>query len=143
MAYRVLIAQFKHETNTFSKLPTTLNDYRKRFLVEGEAMVPKSIQEGRLRALLWWETRAIEMAGGAPGNSQIVIIALKSRSRAASGWHHDSVKLEHTGPEGEPPPAEPRKVLDISTLSWEQRDQLKAILLTVKAAHGDKANSKK
>ena len=30
MAYRVLIAQFMHETNTFSKLPTTLDDYRKR-----------------------------------------------------------------------------------------------------------------
>ncbi len=41
MAYRVLIAQFKHETNTFSKLPTTLDDYRRRFLVEGEAIVPK------------------------------------------------------------------------------------------------------
>ncbi|CAN5376500.1 M81 family metallopeptidase [soil metagenome] len=41
MAYRVLIAQFMHETNTFSKLPTTLDDYRRRFLVEGEAMVPK------------------------------------------------------------------------------------------------------
>ena len=30
MAYRVLIAQFMHETNPFSKLPTTLEDYRKR-----------------------------------------------------------------------------------------------------------------
>jgi microcystin degradation protein MlrC len=39
MAYRVLIAQFKHETNTFSKLPTTLEDYRKHWLIEGEAMV--------------------------------------------------------------------------------------------------------
>ena len=39
MAYRVLIAQFMHETNTFSKLPTTLEDYRKRWLIEGEAMV--------------------------------------------------------------------------------------------------------
>src|SRR6478735_4616524 len=39
MAYRVLIAQFMHETNTFSKLPTTLDDYRKRWLIEGEAMV--------------------------------------------------------------------------------------------------------
>ena len=29
MAYRVLIAQFMHETNTFSKLKTTLEDYRK------------------------------------------------------------------------------------------------------------------
>ena len=41
MAYRVLIAQFMHETNTFSKLHTTLEDYRKRWLIEGEAMVPR------------------------------------------------------------------------------------------------------
>ncbi len=41
MAYRVLIAQFMHETNTFSKLPTTLDDYRRRWLIEGEAMVPR------------------------------------------------------------------------------------------------------
>lgn len=41
MAYRVLLAQFMHETNTFSRLPTTLDDYRRRFLVEGEAIVPK------------------------------------------------------------------------------------------------------
>ena len=41
MAYRVLIAQFMHETNTFSKLPTTLEDYRKRWLIEGEAMVAR------------------------------------------------------------------------------------------------------
>ena len=41
MAYRVLIAQFMHETNTFSKLPTALEDYRKRWLIEGEAMVAR------------------------------------------------------------------------------------------------------
>ena len=41
MAYRVLIAQFMHETNTFSKLQTTLDDYRRRWLIEGEAMVPR------------------------------------------------------------------------------------------------------
>jgi microcystin degradation protein MlrC len=41
MAYRVLLAQFMHETNTFSKLKTTLDDYRRRFLVEGGAIVPK------------------------------------------------------------------------------------------------------
>ncbi|MBV8392089.1 MAG: M81 family metallopeptidase [Alphaproteobacteria bacterium] len=37
---RVFIAQFMHETNTFSRLKTTLEDYRKRWLVEGEAMLP-------------------------------------------------------------------------------------------------------
>ena len=41
MAYRVLIAQFMHETNTFSKLPTTLDDYRRRWLIEGDALVPR------------------------------------------------------------------------------------------------------
>lgn len=41
MAYRVLIAQFMHETNTFSKLKTTLDDYRRRWLIEGEDMVPR------------------------------------------------------------------------------------------------------
>jgi microcystin degradation protein MlrC len=39
MAYRVLIAQFMHETNTFSRLKTTLDDYRRRWLIEGDAMV--------------------------------------------------------------------------------------------------------
>jgi microcystin degradation protein MlrC len=41
MAYRVLIAGFMHETNTFSKLLTTLDDYRRRIFVEGEDMVAK------------------------------------------------------------------------------------------------------
>jgi microcystin degradation protein MlrC len=40
MAYRVLVGQFMHETNTFSKLVTTLDDYRRRWLIEGEAMIP-------------------------------------------------------------------------------------------------------
>jgi microcystin degradation protein MlrC len=40
MASRVLIAQFMHETNTFSKLSTTLEDYRRQRLVEGPAIVP-------------------------------------------------------------------------------------------------------
>lgn len=41
MAYRVLIAQFMHETNTFSKLKTTLDDYRRRWLIDGQDMVPR------------------------------------------------------------------------------------------------------
>lgn len=38
MANRVLIAGFKHETNTFSKLPTTIESYRARGLHHGEAI---------------------------------------------------------------------------------------------------------
>src|SRR5215471_14589848 len=41
MAYRVFVAQFMHETNTFSKLPTTLEDYRKRWLIQGEPIVAR------------------------------------------------------------------------------------------------------
>ena len=36
MTKRVLTGQFKHETNTFSILPTTLESYRARVLYEGE-----------------------------------------------------------------------------------------------------------
>jgi hypothetical protein len=41
MAHRVLIAQFMHETNTFSVLPTTLDDYRRRWLVTGEELATR------------------------------------------------------------------------------------------------------
>lgn len=38
MTPKVLIAGFKHETNTFSKLPTTLESYEARGLYKGEEM---------------------------------------------------------------------------------------------------------
>ena len=34
-----------------------------------------AIQEGRIRALLWWEERALAMAQGKPGSAQIVSLA--------------------------------------------------------------------
>lgn len=40
MAKRVLIAGFKHETNTFSILPTTLKSYEARGYVKGAEIVP-------------------------------------------------------------------------------------------------------
>jgi len=40
MSKRVLIAGFKHETNTFSKLPTDMDAYRKRALHYGEDIIP-------------------------------------------------------------------------------------------------------
>lgn len=40
MARRILIAQLMHETNTFSRLPTTIEDYRRRWLLQGEAIAP-------------------------------------------------------------------------------------------------------
>ena len=62
----------------------------------------QAIQEGRQRSQLWWEERAFAMVNGEAGNTQIVMLGLRNRSRAASGWNNDTVKLEHTGPEGGP-----------------------------------------
>jgi len=49
----------------------------------------QAIQEGRQRSQLWWEERAIAMAKGGAGNTQIVTLGLRNRSRAASGWNND------------------------------------------------------
>jgi microcystin degradation protein MlrC len=40
MAYKVLAAQIMHETNTFSKLPTDEEAYRRRYLYFGEDVTP-------------------------------------------------------------------------------------------------------
>jgi hypothetical protein len=93
----------------------------------------QSIQEGRQRSQLWWEERALAMANGESGNTQIVMLGLRNRSRAASGWNNDTVKLEHTGPEGGPVEVKAEHKIDIESLSHEQRDQLREILLAAKA----------
>src|SRR5262245_56980012 len=41
MTIRVYTAQFAHETNTFSRLPTTLEEYRRRWLLEGDEIAPR------------------------------------------------------------------------------------------------------
>ena len=58
-----------------------------------------AIQEGRIRALLWWEERALAMAHGKPGSAKIVSLGLRNRSRSASGWV-DTNKVELSGPNG-------------------------------------------
>jgi hypothetical protein len=93
----------------------------------------QAIQEGRQRSQLWWEERALAMANGESGNTQIVMLGLRNRSRAATGWNNDTVKLEHTGPEGGPVEVKAEHKIDIESLSHEQRDQLREILLAAKA----------
>ncbi len=41
MMKRILTAQLKHETNTFSILPTTLDSYRKRMFYEGAEVLDR------------------------------------------------------------------------------------------------------
>jgi len=95
----------------------------------------QSIQEGRQRALLWWEERALAMAEGKPGSAQIVSLGLRNRSRAASGWH-DAQRLEHSGPDGGPVQQQVVRRLDVSTLNEEQLEALEMALL---ATMGDAA----
>lgn len=90
-----------------------------------------AIQEGRQRALLWWERRALAMANGSPGSAQIVSLGLRNRSRAASGWV-DTSKLEHSGPDGAPIQAQQVTAIDVSVLTPEQRQALRAAMVAVK-----------
>ena len=60
------------------------------------------------------------------GSVAAAIFWMKTRAR----WR-ETDRLELTGPDGRPIEVEERKMLDITALSWEQRDQLKQILLTV------------
>jgi hypothetical protein len=92
----------------------------------------QAIQEGRQRALLWWERKALAMAGGAQGSAQIVSLGLRNRSRSASGWV-ETQKLEHTGADGGPVAVQTAR-LDLSTLTAEERTVLRAALMKVKAA---------
>jgi hypothetical protein len=62
------------------------------------------------------------------------MLGLRNRSRAATGWNNDTVKLEHSGPEGGPLEVEVKDEhkIDNESLSHEQRDQLREILLAAK-----------
>lgn len=93
----------------------------------------QAIQEGRQRALLWWERRALAMADGAPGSAQIVSLGLRNRSRAASGWV-DTHKLEHTGSDGGPIQTEKVVTLDVRSLTPDQRMLLRQALLAATVA---------
>ena len=91
----------------------------------------QAIHEGRIKALAWWEERAMNTASGSPGNSQIISLGLRNRSRSASGWI-DSQKQELSGPDGGPMRVE-ASTIDVGDLSPEQRDALRAVMVAAKA----------
>ena len=90
----------------------------------------QAVEDGRARALLFWERRAIALANGEGGNAAIVALGLRNRCRAASGWH-DAQRLEHSGPEGGPVQMQ-AVTIDATALSVEHRNALKAALLAAK-----------
>jgi hypothetical protein len=110
-----------------------------RTLFSWQAQHPEfqqAIQEGRHRALLFWEERAIAIAHGKPGNAQLVTLALKNRSRAASGWHHDVLKTELTGADGGAIQTEVKATIDASVLDPAARAALRAAILAARSADG-------
>ena len=96
----------------------------------------QAVQEGRAMAMLFWERLAIDVARGKPGNSQMITLALKNRSRAASGWHHDVQKTELTGADGGAIQTEVKTTIDASALGPEARAALRAAILAAKGAGG-------
>jgi len=82
------------------------------------------VKAGQAAAVTFWEERLLVAAQGGPGNLQAIQWALRNRSRAASGWHHDSQRVEHTGADGGPPQEE----YDYSRLTEEEVDVLIRIL---------------
>jgi len=94
----------------------------------------QTVQEGRQMAILFWERRAIAVAHGKPGNAQLITLALKNRSRAASGWHHDIQKTELTGADGGAIQTEVKTAIDASALAPQARAALRAAILAARGA---------
>jgi hypothetical protein len=101
--------------------PDTLYVWQHRHPAFAEA-----VRAGRAAATTFWENRLLEVAQGGPGHAQAIIWALRNRSRAASGWHHDLHRVELAGAaEG---PSEPPVTIDPTGLSVEQRVVLRQAL---------------
>ena len=96
----------------------------------------QAVQEGRAMAMLFWERLAIDVARGKPGNSQMMTLALKNRSRAASGWHHNIQKTELTGADGGAIQNEVKTTIDASGLAPEAHAALRAAILAVRGSGG-------
>jgi hypothetical protein len=92
----------------------------------------QAVEEGCALALAFWEKRAIAVASGKPGNAAIISLGLRNRSRSASGWH-ESVRTEHSGPDGQPVQVEQKSTIDVSVLNADQLRQLRELLLLAKA----------
>lgn len=91
----------------------------------------EAVRAGRAAATTFWEERLLDIANGGSGNAQAIQWALRNRSKAASGWHNDAQRLEHSGPSGGPVQVE-ATTIDARSLSVKHRDALKAALLEAK-----------
>jgi hypothetical protein len=83
-----------------------------------------AVQAGRAAATTFWKNRLLDVAQGGAGNAQAIQWALRNRSRATSGWHHDAQRLEHSGPNGAPVAIEASASapIDIASMPFEDRE---------------------
>ena len=109
--------------------PDTLYEWQSRHPEFSEA-----VRAGRAAATTFWEGRLIDIAQGGPGNAQAIQWALRNRSRAAAGWHHDIQRLEHAGPDASPIQSQQVATIDVRSLSPEARNALKQALLAARAS---------
>lgn len=87
----------------------------------------QAVERGRVKSSAWWEAKLLEHASGG-GNSALIQFGLRNRSKSASGWNHDTQKVEHSGPNGGPIQTETKKILDVTKLSPEDLEALEGIL---------------
>ena len=69
--------------------PDSLNEWQK-----AHPQFSVAVRAGRAAATTYWENRLLAVANGEAGNAQAIQWALRNRSRAASGWHHDAQQGE-------------------------------------------------
>ncbi|MBM3609320.1 MAG: hypothetical protein FJX29_12875 [Alphaproteobacteria bacterium] len=93
----------------------------------------EAVRAGRAAATTFWEERLLDIANGGSGSAQAIQWALRNRSKAASGWHNDAQRLEHSGPEGAPVQVE-ATTIDARQLTLAQRTALKDALLAARGA---------
>ncbi len=97
-----------------------------------------AVRAGRAAATTFWEERLLDIAKGGSGNAQAIQWALRNRSKAASGWHNDAQRLEHSGPEGAPMQVV-TQTLDARKMTPEQRRVLREILMAAQKASRENA----
>ncbi len=85
----------------------------------------RAVKAGRAASTTFWEDRLLEIAEGGPGNFQAIQWALRNRSWAPSGWHHDREKIEPPDANGGPP----QTPYDLDLLTHEDLVDLERLLL--------------
>lgn len=96
------------------------------------------IEEHKPAALVFWENKLLAAADDPKsGNNQLISLAVRNRSKSASGWMNDTQKVEVTGKDGSPIAVEETFKIDVKKFDADQRAMLKELILSAKAGAGN------